>query len=170
MPSSWLSVWAPYITQFVIVICKLDQICSILLDKFLQSTESSNNPLSQTQVSYLSRLISSHTNSAASLNTCCSSRATAAEGSTAANPSHHPPGVTIRPLCPPFTPSTLGPSPLCYELYYFDLSPSIRFNWIMICNHFLSGESIKWSRASAPPGRPPSAHSHLIWRASFQSL
>ncbi|MEQ2178838.1 hypothetical protein GOODEAATRI_018377 [Goodea atripinnis] len=37
-----------------------------------------------------------------------------------------------------------------YELYYFDPGPSICFNWIMICNHVLSGESIKRARASAP--------------------
>lgn len=135
----------------MIVISKTQQICSVLSDKSPQYTESSNNPCSQTLASYLSRLISSYAYSAASLNTCCSSRTAA--GSTAPRPSHHLGWQSGH--CAPFTPSTPGPSLLCYELYYFDLSPSIRFNWIMICNHFLSGESIKWSRASAPPGRPP---------------
>lgn len=30
--------------------------------------------------------------------------------------------------------------------YYFDPSPSICLNWIMMCNHFLSGESINLPR------------------------
>ncbi|CAB1451594.1 unnamed protein product [Pleuronectes platessa] len=51
-------------------------------------------------------------------------------------------------LCPLLSPL---PSPRSYyELYYFDPSPSICFNWIMICNHVLSGESIKRAGASAP--------------------
>lgn len=71
---------------------------------------------------------------------------------------------TLSELPPPSPPST-GSIPLCcplsfpvtppqrlgyYELYYFDPGPSICFNWIMICNHILSGESIKRTGASAP--------------------
>lgn len=45
--------------------------------------------------------------------------------------------------CPPSFPITPPHLLSYYVLYYFDPSPSICFNWIMICNHVLSGESIK---------------------------
>ena len=71
--------------------------------------------------------------------------------------------------CPPSFPVTPPLSLSYYELYYFDPGPSICFNWIMICNHVLSGESIKWAGASAPLLRglllfphPPHTHTHLI--------
>lgn len=68
--------------------------------------------------------------------------------------------------CPPSFPITPPLSLSCYELYYFDPSPSICFNWIMICNHVLSGESIKRAGASAPLLRGlllfPHPPTHLI--------
>lgn len=74
--------------------------------------------------------------------------------------------------CPPSFPITPPLSLSYYELYYFDPGPSICFNWIMICNHVLSGESIKRAGASAPLLRglllfPQPPH---IWsrRFSFQ--
>lgn len=72
--------------------------------------------------------------------------------------------------CPPSFPITPPRLLSYYVLYYFDPSPSICFNWIMICNHVLSGESIKWAGASAPllrglllfPHPTPPPHTHLI--------
>lgn len=140
--------------------------------------------------SYLSRLISGHANSSAvgplispSISTSCTTW-TSAERKTP-YPSFVQTRVPLRlhvppPLLPGWqssycpilsslsSPST--PSPHSYELYCSDPSPSISFNWIMMCNHFLSGESIKWSRASAPPQRPPSVCSYLIQSPSFQSV
>lgn len=81
-----------------------------------------------------------------------------------------PPSTHSIPLCcPPSFPVTPPQLLGYYELYYFDPSPSICFNWIMICNHVLSGESIKRARASAPLLRglllfpnppPPTAHTY----------
>lgn len=75
-----------------------------------------------------------------------------------------PPQPTLL-RCPPSFPVTPPLSPSYYELYYFDPGPSICFNWIMICNHVLSGESIKRAGASAPLLRglllfphPPTTH------------
>lgn len=69
--------------------------------------------------------------------------------------------------CPASFPITPPLSFSYHELYYFDPSPSICFNWIMICNHVLSGESIKRDGASAPLLRglllfPHTPHTHLI--------
>lgn len=68
--------------------------------------------------------------------------------------------------CPLSFPITPPLSLSYYELYYFDPSPSICFNWIMICNHVLSGESIKRAGASAPLLRGlllfPHPATHLI--------
>jgi len=85
------------------------------------------------------------------------------------------------PTSPPHFCSALRPllSPLPfslshYELYYFDPGPSICFNWIMICNHVLSGESIKRAGSSAPLLRglllfPHSPRPPHIWsKCSFQ--
>lgn len=71
--------------------------------------------------------------------------------------------------CPPSSPITPPLWLSHYELYYFDPGPSICFNWIMICNHVLSGESIKRAGASAPLLRglllfphPPPPHTHTF--------
>lgn len=76
-----------------------------------------------------------------------------------------PPHPTLL-RCPPSFPITPPFSLSYYELYYFDPSPSICFNWIMICNHVLSGESIKRAGASAPLLRGlllfPHPPTHLI--------
>lgn len=62
-----------------------------------------------------------------------------------------PPSTGSIPLCCPLSFPVTPPQRLgYYELYYFDPGPSICFNWIMICNHILSGESIKRAGASAP--------------------
>lgn len=79
-----------------------------------------------------------------------------------------PPPTSSQLLCCPQSFPITPPLLLSHhELYYFDPSPSICFNWIMICNHVLSGESIKRARASAPRLRglllfphPPSLHTH----------
>ena len=70
--------------------------------------------------------------------------------------------VTIQPLYQPPAPLASLPSPRHCELYYFDPSPSICFNWIMICNHFLFRGVYKMDQGPAPPRRAPSVHSHLI--------
>lgn len=161
----------------------------------LSKAHTSLSPVTHTHTdthsySYLSGLISGHANSSAvgplispSISTCCTTW-TSAERKTphlSFVQTRVPPCLPV-PLpflpgwqssyCPIlsslFSPST--PSPHSYELYCSDPSPSISFNWIMMCNHFLSGESIKWSRASAPPQRPPSVCSYLIQRPSFQGV
>lgn len=83
-----------------------------------------------------------------------------------------PPPTSSQLLCCPQSFPITPPLLLSHhELYYFDPSPSICFNWIMICNHVLSGESIKRARASAPrlrglllfphpPPPPLSTHTH----------